>query len=486
MAAVEQQDASARYFARPKKIPLPTNYRNAIKYVRLAIEEQRNVQELLDQDRHFRAGRTIVGRVLTNWPKIEAVYASLDLAAKEPRLNPWLAKVLISELLFGSGRLVGNSLPVECLQQYQQQVHDAHKELLEKMPAAGHVKGTHRATVRAHQHERAGPGGREAPAGRGAVDAGGGALRRLRCVYRARQNARRRGVHRGLSLSRSAGVPEQCQIVLVAGHAPARSVPAAEQGLPAADLSAQAEQKVRRAGHVRGARPEDDASRLPDEEPGPHLRGGAQRAAIPDAVPVRQRVRRDQDDPQRLSRPDRRAAAGRRVRPGRSELLRVGHAAAPDRAGTGRSGAAVQARRPAVQAGVARDERVPGRAPHRLLNLLSARGGERAGGAGRAAAQRPLSAAGRAQGARQGVAERRLARLPGRRRALPVREDGRRSDDRHVRRRVRTVPGGGAERGVSGAREAEGKLRADALVQRQGGKGAGRGKGQTPTHVSDK
>ncbi|XP_040173844.1 zinc finger CCCH domain-containing protein 13-like isoform X1 [Anopheles arabiensis] len=140
MAAVEQQDASARYFARPKKIPLPTNYRNAIKYVRLAIEEQRNVQELLDQDRHFRAGRTIVGRVLTNWPKIEAVYASLDLAAKEPRLNPWLAKVLISELLFGSGRLVGNSLPVECLQQYQQQVHDAHKELLEKMPAAGHVK----------------------------------------------------------------------------------------------------------------------------------------------------------------------------------------------------------------------------------------------------------------------------------------------------------------------------------------------------------
>uniref|UniRef100_A0A6E8WCJ7 SAM-dependent MTase RsmB/NOP-type domain-containing protein n=1 Tax=Anopheles coluzzii TaxID=1518534 RepID=A0A6E8WCJ7_ANOCL len=140
MAAVEQQDASARYFARPKKIPLPTNYRNAIKYVRLAIEEQRNVQELLDQDRHFRVGRTIVGRVLSNWPKIEAVYASLDLAAKEPRLNPWLAKVLISELLFGSGRLVGNSLPVECVLQYEQQVHSAHKELLEKMPAAGHVK----------------------------------------------------------------------------------------------------------------------------------------------------------------------------------------------------------------------------------------------------------------------------------------------------------------------------------------------------------
>ncbi|XP_041771729.1 28S rRNA (cytosine-C(5))-methyltransferase isoform X2 [Anopheles merus] len=140
MAAVEQQDASARYFARPKKIPLPTNYRNASKYVRLAIEEQRNVQELLDQDRHFRVGRTMVGRALSNWPKIEAVYASLDLAAKEPKLNPWLAKVLISELLFGSGRLVGNSLPVECVQQYEQQLHGALQELLEKMPAAGHVK----------------------------------------------------------------------------------------------------------------------------------------------------------------------------------------------------------------------------------------------------------------------------------------------------------------------------------------------------------
>lgn len=101
---------------------LPTNYRKACKYVQMVVDEKRNIDALLEQDKHFRAGRSIVGRVLSNLPMIDAMYTKLDLATKEPHLKPWLARVLISELLFGSGRLVGIAPPVECVRKYEEQL----------------------------------------------------------------------------------------------------------------------------------------------------------------------------------------------------------------------------------------------------------------------------------------------------------------------------------------------------------------------------
>uniref|UniRef100_A0A182TAC1 SAM-dependent MTase RsmB/NOP-type domain-containing protein n=1 Tax=Anopheles maculatus TaxID=74869 RepID=A0A182TAC1_9DIPT len=111
---------------RKKHIPLPTNYRKARKYVQMAVEERRNIDSLLEQDRHFRTGRTIVGRVLCNLPKIDAIYSQLDLATKEPGLTPWVARVLISELLYGSGRLVSNAPAVECIRKYEEQLRTLH------------------------------------------------------------------------------------------------------------------------------------------------------------------------------------------------------------------------------------------------------------------------------------------------------------------------------------------------------------------------
>uniref|UniRef100_A0A182JWT8 SAM-dependent MTase RsmB/NOP-type domain-containing protein n=1 Tax=Anopheles christyi TaxID=43041 RepID=A0A182JWT8_9DIPT len=136
---LEKDDGSNH---RKSKIPLPTNYRKAVKYARIAFEQKRNVHKLLEEDKHFRVGRTIMGRLLNNWPQIEAVYEQLELATKEPRLNPWVAKVLISELLFGSGRLVGNSCPVVCVQKYEQEMHIVGSEIMEKMKTTELVQGT--------------------------------------------------------------------------------------------------------------------------------------------------------------------------------------------------------------------------------------------------------------------------------------------------------------------------------------------------------
>ncbi|XP_035918198.1 28S rRNA (cytosine-C(5))-methyltransferase-like [Anopheles stephensi] len=114
---------------REQRVKLPTNYRKACKYAQLAVEEKRDINALLDQDRHFRTGRSIVGRVLCNLPKIDAIYTKLELATKEPGLRPWLARVLISELLYGSGRLVGSALPVECVRKYAEQLRALKAEI---------------------------------------------------------------------------------------------------------------------------------------------------------------------------------------------------------------------------------------------------------------------------------------------------------------------------------------------------------------------
>lgn len=107
---------------REQSIKLPTNYRKACKYVQMAVEEKCDIDPLLAQDRHFRAGRTVVGRVLSNYARIDAIYAKLELATKEPELRPWVARVLISELMYGSGNLIGNSIPVECMRKYAEEI----------------------------------------------------------------------------------------------------------------------------------------------------------------------------------------------------------------------------------------------------------------------------------------------------------------------------------------------------------------------------
>ncbi|XP_052899836.1 uncharacterized protein LOC128306380 [Anopheles moucheti] len=137
---VDPKKVNAAPKNREPKIPVPTNYRNASKYVRLAVVEKRNIQPLIEQDKHFRLGRTLVGRALSNMPIIDAIYKQLDLATVEPRLNEWLAKVLISELLFGSGKLLGNSLPVECVKRYETQLRTLLKDIEAKQSAAGLVK----------------------------------------------------------------------------------------------------------------------------------------------------------------------------------------------------------------------------------------------------------------------------------------------------------------------------------------------------------
>lgn len=51
---------------------------------------------------------------------IEKLFKKSKLLVKEPRFDPWLAKVLVTELLWGKKRLAGESKPVKTILAYEQ------------------------------------------------------------------------------------------------------------------------------------------------------------------------------------------------------------------------------------------------------------------------------------------------------------------------------------------------------------------------------
>uniref|UniRef100_A0A1Q3G219 Putative proliferation-associated nucleolar protein nol1 n=1 Tax=Culex tarsalis TaxID=7177 RepID=A0A1Q3G219_CULTA len=112
---------------RRHKIPVPTNYRSASKILRLVVEERRNVKALVLEDKHLRKGKglAMMDLILVNLKQIEDLLRRTELLEKEPRLNPWLAKVLVAELIFGRKELTGESLPVQCVRRYREALQEA-------------------------------------------------------------------------------------------------------------------------------------------------------------------------------------------------------------------------------------------------------------------------------------------------------------------------------------------------------------------------
>lgn len=60
----------------------------------------------------------LLNKILSNKALLENLIAKSEILVKEPRLNPWLARILVSELLIGRKTLNGSSKPVECVLSY--------------------------------------------------------------------------------------------------------------------------------------------------------------------------------------------------------------------------------------------------------------------------------------------------------------------------------------------------------------------------------
>ncbi|CAO1417755.1 unnamed protein product [Diamesa hyperborea] len=127
----ENHEKPEHFEPRPKKIPVPTQYREASKILKQVVENGKSLKDLVYNNRHCRQGNmmALLNKIQANEPQIEGMITKSEILIKETMLNPFLARILIAELMFGRKMLNGQSKPVQCVLSYQDKFIEALAEI---------------------------------------------------------------------------------------------------------------------------------------------------------------------------------------------------------------------------------------------------------------------------------------------------------------------------------------------------------------------
>ncbi|CAH3890906.1 unnamed protein product [Pieris brassicae] len=111
-------------------IKVPRHFKISANIVKKVATEGGSVKNLL-YDSKLRFFRTnviyaLITETIKHSADVDKLFEATGILTKEPRLDPWLAKVIATELIFGKKELPGRSKPEETILSY--------KELFEKVP----------------------------------------------------------------------------------------------------------------------------------------------------------------------------------------------------------------------------------------------------------------------------------------------------------------------------------------------------------------
>ncbi|XP_047988791.1 28S rRNA (cytosine-C(5))-methyltransferase-like [Leguminivora glycinivorella] len=105
-------------------VRVPRHYKVAANIVKKVSTEGGSVKTLLYDEklRHFRVNvlYALITETIKHAADIDKLFESSGLITNEPRLDPWLAKVLTTELLFGKKTLPGKSKPEQTILSYKE------------------------------------------------------------------------------------------------------------------------------------------------------------------------------------------------------------------------------------------------------------------------------------------------------------------------------------------------------------------------------
>ncbi|XP_063975530.1 28S rRNA (cytosine-C(5))-methyltransferase [Diachasmimorpha longicaudata] len=105
-------------------IPVPRLYKIAAKTVRQVTEEGASLKQLIYEKKHpnLKGVYALATTTLHNGGKLNEIIRKSQILFKEPRFDPWLARVLITELIWGKGVLKNESKPVQTILTYEQEI----------------------------------------------------------------------------------------------------------------------------------------------------------------------------------------------------------------------------------------------------------------------------------------------------------------------------------------------------------------------------
>ncbi|KPJ00096.1 hypothetical protein RR46_02883 [Papilio xuthus] len=106
-------------------IKVPRHYKIAANILKKVSTEGGSVKTLLYDNklRHFRTNVlfALITETIKHAAHIDKIFDSCSLLKNESRLDPWLAKILTAELLFGKKALPGKSKPEQTILSYKEQ-----------------------------------------------------------------------------------------------------------------------------------------------------------------------------------------------------------------------------------------------------------------------------------------------------------------------------------------------------------------------------
>ncbi|XP_026669434.1 probable 28S rRNA (cytosine-C(5))-methyltransferase [Ceratina calcarata] len=118
-------------------VKVPRLYKTATKIVREVRENSGSLKSLIYQQNHpnVSAIYSLCINTLKREEQIEQLIKKTDLLVNEPRFDPWLAKVLITELLWGKKDLKGKAKPITTILCYKEKLKAALKDTDDTAPS---------------------------------------------------------------------------------------------------------------------------------------------------------------------------------------------------------------------------------------------------------------------------------------------------------------------------------------------------------------
>ncbi|XP_017112147.1 28S rRNA (cytosine-C(5))-methyltransferase [Drosophila elegans] len=106
-------------------VKVPTQYKVTAKILKAALEKQRSIKSLIFEEKHARVRslHAVLNHYSENRGAVDNAIAETGLLKDNPNLDICLAKVLVTELIFGRKSLNGDSKPVQTVRSYEEKLH---------------------------------------------------------------------------------------------------------------------------------------------------------------------------------------------------------------------------------------------------------------------------------------------------------------------------------------------------------------------------
>ncbi|XP_034936959.1 probable 28S rRNA (cytosine-C(5))-methyltransferase [Chelonus insularis] len=102
-------------------VKVPRIYKTAANIVKQVTEDAASLKQLIYDQKHLnvKALYALTAITLQHASQLEEIIRNTQILSKESRLDPWLARILISELFWGKQSLKSNAKPVLTIQNYE-------------------------------------------------------------------------------------------------------------------------------------------------------------------------------------------------------------------------------------------------------------------------------------------------------------------------------------------------------------------------------